>query len=270
MRLRPASSTAKPSVRLAAAALLGALALLPSAAHAYDPALRWYALRTEHFDVTFHEGLAHFAQRAAKDLEAAHALLVPAMGHAPSRRVLVVISDDTDFANGSATAYLRPTMRLFAAPPDDRSELNDYDDWVFNLIVHEHTHILHLDQVYGIPAAVNALFGRILQPNGMQPDWIVEGYAIYHESLFSSGGRSRSSLFDMYLRTEVLEDVPFGIDDASNAPVRWPRGSIGYLHGAQLIPFATARYGDAMLVGISRDYGSRLIPYAVNLSAEEV
>lgn len=249
------------------AALLLVLAL---PARAYDPALRWYTLRTPNFVVHYHDGLAHFAQRAARDLELAHALLVPAMGHAPRRKVQVVISDDTDSANGSATAYLRPTIRLFAAPPDDRSELNDYDDYVFSLVVHEHTHILHLDQVYGAPEVFNAIFGRMLNPNAFQPDWIVEGYAIHHESRFTSGGRARSSLYDMYLRGEILDGVPFGIDDASNAPVRWPRGSIGYLHGAQLIPFAVERYGESMMVGISRDYGGRIIPYGINLSAEQV
>src|SRR5690606_7204261 len=92
------------------AALLLVLAL---PARAYDPALRWYTLRTPHLVVHYHDGLAPLAQRAARDLELAHALLVPAMGHAPRRKVQVVISDDTDSANGSATAYLRPTIRLF-------------------------------------------------------------------------------------------------------------------------------------------------------------
>ncbi len=253
--------------RWLALALTSAALLSPARARGYDPALRWYSVDTEHFVVNYHEGLAELAQRAARALEAAHQRLVPLLGHAPRERVQVVVSDASDDANGSATAYLRPTMELFAPPPDDRSELNDYEDYLWNLVVHEYTHIVHLDQVGGVPAVVNSVFGKLWMPNGLQPRWLIEGLAVWSESAHSGSGRERSAIYDMYLRSEALEDRFFALDEVTGAPTRWPQGAVAYLHGARFMAFISERYGAQGFSGLSKRYGSQLIPFGLNAAA---
>ena len=80
-------------------------------------------------------------------------------------------SDQNTFhlANGSATALPYNTIRLFITAPDDISPLGDYDDWYLELITHEHTHILHTDNITGVPAVVNRLMGKWWAPNQAQP-----------------------------------------------------------------------------------------------------
>ncbi|HCF56905.1 MAG TPA: hypothetical protein DFS52_02775, partial [Myxococcales bacterium] len=247
--------------------LAGLFFALP--ASGYDPKLDWHTLETPNFRLHYHDGLGPLAQRAARAAEAAHRRLVPMLGHRPGGKVDLVLSDETDSANGSANAFLRPVIHLLAVPPDDRSELNDFEDYLWNLVIHEYAHILHLDQVGGVPALVNALFGKVWTPNSFQPKWIIEGVAIWAESALSGGGRARSSLYDMYLRTQVLEGGLRGIDGASGSPTVWPRGGTGYLYGARFLDWVRTRHGAAVFAQISRNYGAQLIPYGINLTARE-
>lgn len=258
------------AARSAARGLLAAAALaLPALAQGYDPALRWYTLDTEHFAVNYHEGLGELAQRAARALEEAHRRLAPLLGRSPRQRVQVVLSDASDQANGSASAFLRPVIELYAPPPDDRSELNDYEDYVWNLVVHEYTHILHLDQVGGVPRVFNLLFGQLWTPNALQPSWVLEGLAVWAESSLSGSGRERSSIYDMLLRAEVLEGRFFRLDQVTGVPSRWPWGTVAYLHGARFMEFLAQRYGEERFAGLSARYGSQLIPYGLNAAARQ-
>src|SRR5439155_13222152 len=114
-----------------------------------------------------------------------------ALGHVPTEFTEIVLTDDTDDANGSATAIPYNTIRLFVTAPDDLSPLGDYDDWYLELVTHEYTHIAHTDNISGIPAIVNAVIGKSYAPNQIQPRWILEGLAVVEESQHSSAGPSR-------------------------------------------------------------------------------
>ncbi len=239
------------------------------AAHAVAPTARWFTLETEHFRVHFHEG-AHMealAQRIGRTAEAAHAALTPRLHWTPSRKVDVLLTDDVDSSNGSASSYLRPVMTFYAELPEDMSVLHDYDDWAWGLVVHEYSHILHLDNATGPPAWINRVFGNQLMMNNLLPRWYTEGLATYEESNLSSGGRLRSSLFDMWLRATFLEGKPFDLAETSHVPTRWPRGNLAYLYGGRFLGFIAERHGEDALARFNRGYGARLLPYALNATA---
>ena len=160
----------------------------------------------------------------ARAAELAHRRLVPLLDHEPGGRTQIVVEDDTDFANGNATPLLYSLIHAYAAPPDSRSTLADFDDNVYELISHEYTHILHLDTVLGLPDAANSIFGKIWITNGEQPLWFIEGIATFAESEVSGAGRVRSSEEEMIVRAEMLEGKLPRIDKLSNVPIDWPRG----------------------------------------------
>jgi hypothetical protein len=178
----------------------------------------------------------------------------------------VVLTDNTDDANGSATALPYNTIRLFTTAPDDISPLGDYDDWYLELITHEHTHILHTDNITGLPAFFNTVMGKWWAPNQAQPRWILEGLAVLEESEHTGGGRNRSSIFDMYLRADVLEKRLVGLDQMSHFARRWPQGNIWYLYGSRFLTWIADIYGDAALRSVAQDYGRQVIPWGINRS----
>ncbi len=253
-------------------AWLVALALLlPAMSAAVDPAVSWYTVETPSFRVHYHDGpnMHELAQRVARTAEAAHRVLVPLLQWMPERKTEILVVDDVDSANGSATAFLRPTIVVLAEVPDDLSVLNDYEDYLWDLVAHEYTHVLHLDNARGAPAWVNRLFGRVFLPNAYAPRWIIEGLATYQESNVSSAGRNRSALFDMFLRATVVDAKPFGLDETSHYPLRWPRGNVAYLYGGRFLRYVAERVGEERLVRYFASYGSQMMPFALNLTARQ-
>lgn len=251
--------------------LAAALLLCAAAARAWpDPRTEWLTLDTPHFEVHFHQGEYRLAARMARLAEEAHRRLSPVLDHRPRERTQLVVADDTDFANGSATPLLYGVVRANAAPPDVRSTLADFDDWAWQLLAHEYAHILHLDTVGGIPEVANRVFGKLWIPNGVQPAWLIEGLAVLEESEVSSAGRARSSLESMLLRTEALSGTFPALDLLSNPTLQYPRGDIPYAVGGRFLAWLDGRFGAGALRDLSHDYGARFIPFALNLSASRV
>jgi hypothetical protein len=255
------------------AGIVGAAALLCAASAAraqpYDPAFRWRTIDTPHFRLHYHDGEDALAQLVAREAERAHAVLAPRLGYEPRRRTEIVLSDDVDDANGSASPLPYDTIRLYAVPPASGSVLQDYRDWVRQLVQHEYTHILHLDHVGGLPAAFNRVFGKLWIPNGLVPTFFIEGLAVVNESEGDpAAGRNGSALFDMYARTLAL-DGPFPrLDEASNPYLEWPVGNVPYLLGGRFMGYLQARYGAPAVAGWIADQGDYVWPYAPSWAGE--
>ncbi|MBU1240497.1 hypothetical protein KJ865_12375, partial [Myxococcota bacterium] len=238
-------------------------------AHADDPSIHWKKLTTKNFTITFPSEYRNTAQRVASMAEEAHRLLVPLMGHKTASPTHIVISSYTDQANGSATVYFRKTIRLFLTFPSDISELSDFDDWLWILIVHEYTHILHMDTMGQLPRLINKIFGQLWVPNSLLPTWVVESMAVYSETKFSSVGRNRSSIYSMYLRASVLDNQLLSLAQITSAPIPYPHGTIPYLYGSRFLWYLARKYSDSTLKHFSASYGSTLIPFGVNKSARK-
>jgi hypothetical protein len=242
------------------------IAFVSPARAASDPYLEWWTLETPHFRIHYYKGLETIANRVAAVAEGANSRLSAALGWQMSQRTEIVLTDTVDDANGSATALPYNTVRLFVTGPDDLSVLGDYDDFYLALVTHEHTHILHTDNITGAPAVVNSVIGKTLAPNQTQPRWILEGIAVREESRFTGGGRDRSSIFDMYLRADVLDDRIVGLDRMSHYTRRWPQGNIAYLYGSRFMSWLGSIYGDDLFRAIATDYGQQLMPWGINRS----
>jgi hypothetical protein len=254
-----------------AALLVGLLlGFVTSEARAGDPRLQWYTIQTPHFRINFHSGLEPLGQRVAAIGERAYTILSPNLDYSTSEVIEVILTDDAEFANGSAGAVPYNTIQLFATAPDDMSALGDYDDWLNELVTHELTHVLHVDNVSGLPALLNKILGKTAIPNQSQPRWILEGLATHMETVHTTGGRLRSSQFDMYLRADVLEDNFARLDQMSGIPRRWPGASVWYLYGSGFVSFISQTYGPNVFAAVADDYGAQVFPWGINRSVRRV
>ena len=246
-----------------AAACAGLLALLAPTvgeAAAYDPELTWRTLHTEHFNITFHGGEEQLANEMAASAEAAYQTLTAELRTELDRAVEVVLVDITDSANGYAMTLPVNTIVIYVTAPEEDSTLSLYEDWSHAILVHELTHILHIDMVEGAPLAVRAIFGRIISVNRLSPAWIVEGQATFQETRHTTGGRGRSTVPDMIKRMSVLEDQfpPLGnLDGFQAAP---PSGNLRYLFGQDFQQFIADQQGDQVWTDWMHTYGGWL-PY---------
>jgi hypothetical protein len=233
---------------------------------ANDPRLAWKTVETRHFRVDYYSTEEPIAERVATLAESIYERLKPAVGWEPTEKTELVLTDQTDSANGLASALPYNAIRLNVTAPDDMSPLGDYDDWYLELLTHEYTHILHTDHTQGIPALINRVLGKVMAPNQVQPHWLLEGLAVYEESTRTSGGRLRSSMWNMWMRGDVLEDNVAPLDVFSNTPRRWPQGNIWYLYGSFFLLWIADTYGEDAIRAMIDDQSYEPVPYGLNRS----
>ncbi len=250
------------------AALLATLPQLAWAAGTYDPELEYRAITTEHFQVVYPEGYQALAERTAERAEGLFPYLAARYGWVPAGRTTIVLNDQTDFANGSATIVPNKLVTLYVSQPTETSGLEDYDDWLHAVLVHELAHVFHLDMAYGLPAVGRWIFGKYVSMNLYAPTWAVEGLAVYEETISSGAGRGRSSYVDMVLRAAALEDRFPGIDQGYRGFAHWPFGNVAYFFGGRFQVWLARKYGEDALMHYHRAYASDPIPYFTYLPAE--
>ena len=252
------------------APLLLVLFDLPATAQSVPPHARWSAFETQHFDVTYLDGLEDVAQRAAVRAEAAYDVLAREFVAPPAGRIELVITDHVDIANGLASPFPRSRILVFAQPPAGEPSLVYSDDWIETLVLHELVHIFHFDLAGGIWQPLRRVFGRepVLFPQIFSPGWIVEGLAVYFETEYTTTGRARGAIYDMMLRSAVLEDAFFGIDEVTLDPTDWPAGSSRYLYGAMFVDHLARRFGPRAAGELVEHVGDQIIPYRPDAAAK--
>lgn len=255
---------------LRAALVCAVLAAATRSAEARDPTRAHYTVETDHFVVHYYAPLDDVAQRVAVLAERAHQTLAPALDHIPRTKTIIVLVDDTDSANGFAGVLPRNAMQIFATAPVGFTELDDHEDWLYGLIVHEYTHILHLDTMEGLPNLYNRIFGKTWAPNQVMPRWVIEGIATYEESKRSAGGRTRGTRFEQFIRIARHEDKDLRLDEVSGAPRQFPRGNAAYVYGSHFLRYVFDRFGDDTLRQMSHTSGAYPVPFAVNRQIAKV
>jgi hypothetical protein len=250
------------------------LALLASFAWAlpvearFDARLSWRTMETEHFRVHYHNGLEAIAPRAAEIAEEAHRQLAPALLWQPADKTELVLADVSDLPNGMATPFPYNRIVIYLTPPLEQPfSLTGQEDWLRLVIVHEYTHILHLDAAHRLPAWLRRILGRVYFPNAFQPQWLIEGLATYQETALTDGGRGRASYTDMVLRMAIL-DGPFPtLAQASVFQDRWPAGEVPYLFGAKFFDYLIEKHGPQLPGEINRIHAGRPVPYLIDSTA---
>jgi Tol biopolymer transport system component len=239
------------------------------AAAQIPPDADWRTFTTDHFRVTYSAGLEPVARRAAARAEHAYELLASELTEPPSGVIDLVIANNVDAPNGYATPIPNNRIVVYAHPPVSEPALAYYDDWLGLVVLHELVHIFHLDQAEGIWDRLRSVFGRstVLFPHFFTTGWFLEGLATFYESSESDVGRVHGTMHEMALRTAILEDAFFSIDQASGEPDSWPGPATRYVYGSMFLAHLADRYGDDAVDDFVARYGSRIIPYRLDAAA---
>lgn len=229
-----------------------------------NPNLRWRTLQSEHFEVHFSEARRDDARLVAAIAEKIYPRITGQLAWAPRSRTQVLLLDSLDLSNGFATPLPFNYTGIFLTPPDD-GELLQNRDWLEMVLVHEFTHIVHMDKVRGWPLAWRNVFGRDLFafPNAIQPTWIIEGLAVYNESESATAyGRLGNSHFEGMMRAEVargLRSLPELNADGRGFPI-----NRNYLYGGYFFAFLRERYGEAAIFEFVHGYSGKLFWFPVD------
>ncbi len=254
-----------------------------------SPFLRWKTLETPHFRITYPEEMNAVAQKTAQYYEEAHQLLSPQLHWESRFRVQVVLTDNTDMANGLTTPIGRIGMILMITPPENFFSTAYYDDWLRLLVFHEYTHHLNMDATSEFYIPLRFIFGDVLLPNSLWAPWMLEGLAVYYETRFTKSGRGRSPFYSMIVRAQVEKnelDAPNGVtlDRVNSGYPYFPGGETAYLYGYQLTQqLAEQPVKDHLTfdretnienseeyLGLESQRSSRRIPFFINGNVENL
>jgi hypothetical protein len=260
-------SAAKDLLPAASTFVLCAALSVPVFAGAQNPSRSWRTIHTPHFRVHFTPELDSLARRAAASAESSYTKL-SAYLRPPRGTIDLVVSDNVDYTNGSATPFPSNRIVIYANPPVDDDALRFADDPTELIVLHELVHIFHLDRSRGVWRLLRGVFGRDpgFFPNAYQPSWLVEGLAVYFESALTGSGRLEGSNHRMIARTAAANRTFPRIDELSLSSPKFPYGTHAYAYGSLFIEHLAKTYGDSSLRRFVE--GSSLsIPMWLNLPA---
>ena len=233
-----------------------------------SPHANWRTIVTPHFYVHFTPELEPLARRIAGDAERAYDQLATEL-HPPRGKIDVVLSDDVDFSNGSATPYPTNRIVIYANPPVNESALRYTNDWGQLVITHELTHIFHLDRVRGVWRLGQYVFGRapMLFPNFYSPLWLTEGLAVHFESRFTGAGRIEGSEHRMIARSAATEHRFPPLSSVSAAAGRFPFGETVYAYGSLFVDYVAKTRGEDKVREFVDKASAQIIPYFIDRPA---
>lgn len=252
-------------------AVLMGLFFSASGAHSQvDPNIDWKQARLGSFQLVYdaqHQEIAEiYAARLLKLERELHSQwpVLP-------KKTLVVLNDRTDLTNGYATFLPYPLMMLYPVLPTTQDSIGEFDDWAWELLVHEYTHILSFEQRRGIPWGLSWIFGSILTPNALLPRWLLEGAAVENETHFSRAGRLRSALQAGTLRSLEIEGVltKFRYNEINETAIpTFPYGNRPYLFGSLLWSHMAFKKGNKSIGDLHYKTGGR-VPYLIETPMRE-
>ncbi|HEY6722097.1 MAG TPA: hypothetical protein VI363_10710, partial [Burkholderiales bacterium] len=160
--------------------------------------------------------------------------------------------------------------------PPDEGELLQNREWLELVLTHEFTHIVHLDQARGPAGVLRQIFGRYLIlplpfalflpsgfPNLLEPNWMIEGLAVYSESDWNKGyGRLGQSHFEGMMRAESARGLR-SLREV-NAEGRGFPLNRDYLYGSYFFLFLAERYGPDAIPKYVETYSGRWFPFRVH------
>ncbi|MDY6970141.1 MAG: hypothetical protein SVR08_16015, partial [Spirochaetota bacterium] len=230
----------------------------------FDPGYEWRSIKTEHFWIHYHQNLDYEAKRLSIIAEKVHNNLKDKIRWEPYFRTDVILVDNQYSSNGFAIPIPSNRIQIYISRPELDGLLNNFDDWLELVFIHEYTHILNIDSIHGFPTFTRYTCGRVCFPNIFIPTWLLEGNAVYHESSYSIFGRNNSTYTDMIMRMEILSDSLKSIDKASHFPREWPLGRVPYIYGGLFVEFLEKKYGKGTIADVFIENSYNILPYYDN------
>ncbi|OGI11014.1 MAG: hypothetical protein A2Y40_00005 [Candidatus Margulisbacteria bacterium GWF2_35_9] len=207
----------------------------------------WKFYQTKHFNIYFNSQTRVVADRAFDMIEDIYEKVSGELFYSPIDRIDLVFTDQTDSVNGYAD-YFRQTIVMEVSPVPDVVFGPFSKDVLWNLLVHELTHIIHMGMNYS-NGFVYSFAKRLTSKGFLYPYFISEGYAVYNEKLIAKGGRLNNSYYNEHMMAFAKYNNFPTLNQISYASMlRFPQGSGPYIVGAEFVDYLCKRYGKRKLI----------------------
>ena len=169
-----------------------------------DPAsLKWKQIKTSRFTIIFPEKYTEGGLIYAKSLEKAYSDLL-ALYPEKDFKIPVIIHNYSTRSNGYVSWAPR-RVELYTTPEQNTIPLAPEKQ----LSIHELTHVLQMNSLNkGLTKALSFVFGEqiIGAVSSYLPLWLLEGEAVFAETILTNSGRGRSPSFQNQVKALTLEN----------------------------------------------------------------
>ena len=155
---------------------------------------------------------------------------------------LVFVSPKYQLSNAFVQIYPLPAVFLYSSPTNiiDKSSINN---WIQDALAHEMSHLFQLSAQIKLSHLLSYITSPYLwfaYPNPYLINFVLEGNAVLHESIYGTGGR----LFSGWARAVVFSQLKKGynLKRAINLYDDALSGSEKYLHGGYFYSYLNRRH----------------------------
>ncbi len=215
----------------------------------------WQAYESENFVLFYPEGYERQALEALYYLENYRSSIMELAGNKRNFKTIVVLQDIGLYTNAYANG-LKNKISIFTTIPETDSQLGNYENWFRTVGIHEYTHIAQMTNYSGVYFLLNLLFGNYMLPNAYNPDWIVEGIAVYSESIRSPyEGRLNDGYFDGVVASKAAAGRLPSLIEITYRDNHYPGGH-WYLYGGEFLDYLAETYGEEKFAGYFKRVGA--------------
>ncbi len=232
--------------------------------------IEWVQTNTKHFYIVHDKNQQDLGLYYAQIAELAYFNLSTIFTTLPEK-ITIVISDNTDSSNGNATVFPYPVINIYPVLVGQQDSLSEAGEWGKELLTHELTHIAQLYPYSSTGYAIlRNIFGSIISPNLLMPNWWKEGMAVEIETQLSNQGRTRSYLQDAQVRSYVTKNRlnEFDLSQINEALVSWPYSNRQYFFGSMIMS-QLAKEKKVNSIGKLVSEQSYVLPYILSSPLEE-
>ncbi|MBN1601591.1 MAG: PD40 domain-containing protein [Chitinispirillaceae bacterium] len=202
------------------------------------PEIRWKSVSTEHFKINYYDDVEAAVYPAWKIAEEVYAAISGVYGYKPKGKINLSLADYDDYSNGWAEWT---SANIMVWIPDSRFDLRSCNTWLRNVITHELTHILTMEnnkqiQLIDIAASVNLqspdetiALGEVFPRITTFPNWLSEGIAQLQTE--HQGNDCWDSRRDMVLRCAILNGKELTLDEMGHFNHNSLGNEMVYNHG---------------------------------------
>lgn len=233
--------------------------------------IEWTQTDTKHFHIVHDKKQQDLGLYYAQVAELAYYNLSTIFKTLPEK-ITVVISDNTDTSNGNATVFPYPLINVYPVLVGQQDSLSEAGEWGKELLTHELTHVAQLYPYSSTGYKIlRSIFGSIISPNLLMPNWWKEGMAVEIETQMSNQGRTRSYLQDAQVRSYVTKNrlTEFDLSQLNESLVSFPYGNRQYFFGSMFMS-QIAKEKKPSVLGDLVSEQSYVLPYMVNSPVEDL
>ncbi|MGC8963794.1 MAG: hypothetical protein ACP5KI_00280 [Brevinematia bacterium] len=205
----------------------------------FDPSRKWKVVKTKYFEIYFPKGTEYFVGKLISICDNVYENLSSKVGVRFSYRFPIVVSDQSDFANGYYSPIPWPNIVLYTSSLSRYEDFN-FDDDLKGIFTHELTHALVSEEANGVMSIFRFIFGYYVVPNLFLPGIFIESITVLNESLWGFG-RLNNPIFRDEIYSQIFYNNFRNFYKSSlvkNFPIdTW------YLYGGMFFSYLMQKYG---------------------------